>query len=300
MQIGRGEDRLEERARHRADRPLDQRRPVVDRDDPHPGGRPGWISWILARSRRVTSSGFSPWRISTTPPVASVPSFSSTPRRGALPSETLATSASGTGRAVGGGEGDVLQVADHPLRLEAGVRLARPGARASRRRGRRTRRSPCGRRFRRPRRWPAGPPRPPARARSPCVRSRCGSSSTWYSSGNPPTLATSATPGTAASCGRTYQSWIARSRPGSYPFPSTVYQKIWPVAAASGASRGVAPAGHRSRRTGRARRSTCCRAALPADAVLEDHADHREADVARRPHHPDAVEALRAPERAGR
>ena len=45
------------------------------------------------------------------------------------------------------------------------------------------------------------------------------------------------------SCGRTYQSWMARSRPRSWPGPSTVYQKIWPVAAASGPSRGVTPGG---------------------------------------------------------
>ena len=31
-----------------------------------PSGRPGWSSWILSLIRRVTASGFSPWRIITT------------------------------------------------------------------------------------------------------------------------------------------------------------------------------------------------------------------------------------------
>ena len=79
--------------------------------------------------------------------------------------------------------------------------------------------------------------------RTPKARSRLGSGITWYSIGKPPTLETSATPGTEPSWGRTYQSWIARSRPRSKPAPSTVYQKICPVAAASGVSSGLAPAG---------------------------------------------------------
>ena len=74
---------------------------------------------------------------------------------------------------------------------------------------------------------------------TPKTRSRLGSGTTWYSIGKPPTLETSATPGTEPSWGRTYQSWIARSRPRSKPAPSTVYQKIWPVAAASGVSSGL-------------------------------------------------------------
>ncbi len=44
--------------------------------------------------RRVSSSGFSPRAIRTTPPVTSLPSFSITPRRKPGASETRATSAS--------------------------------------------------------------------------------------------------------------------------------------------------------------------------------------------------------------
>ena len=43
---------------------------------------------IFSLTRRVTSSGFSPCRISTTPPTASLPSFSSTLRRKAGPTCT--------------------------------------------------------------------------------------------------------------------------------------------------------------------------------------------------------------------
>ena len=98
--------------------------------------------------------------------------------------------------------------------------------------------------------------------------------------GNPPTLATSATPGTDAICGRTYQSWIARSRPRSSSPPSTVYQKICPVAGASGASSGSSALGklglHPRQPIGNAPPSL-----RRADPFVEDHADHREADVAR-------------------
>ena len=128
---------------------------------------------------------------------------------------------------------------------------------------------------------------------TPKTRSRLGSGTTWYSIGNPPTLETSATPGTEPSCGRTYQSWIARSRPRSSPPPSTVYQKIWPVAAASGVSSGFAPRGqlalNASQPLGHAPASLG-----EVDAVVEDHADHREADVARRPHHPHAPQPAQA------
>ncbi len=41
---------------------------------------------------------------------------------------------------------------------------------------------------------------------TPKAWSRWGSGITWYSMGNPPTLETSATPGTEPSWGRTYQS----------------------------------------------------------------------------------------------
>lgn len=78
---------------------------------------------------------------------------------------------------------------------------------------------------------------------TPEARSRTGSTLTWNSTGVPPALATSATPGTEASWGRIEKSCRARSRPRSSPPPSTVYQKIWPVAAASGARRGTTPAG---------------------------------------------------------
>ncbi len=67
-------------------------------------------------------------------------------------------------------------------------------------------------------------------------------------------------PATEPSCGRTYQSWIARSRPRSNPPPSTVYQKIWPVAAASGVSSGL--------RSARELRSAPAPAARPRAGVL--------------------------------
>ena len=128
---------------------------------------------------------------------------------------------------------------------------------------------------------------------TPKTRSRSGSGTTWYSIGNPPTLETSATPGTEPSCGRTYQSWIARSRPRSSPPPSTVYQKIWPVAGGVGRQLGLAPGGQLALDP----RQPLGHPPAPSarsDAVVEDHADHREADVARRPHHPHAAEPAQA------
>ena len=51
----------------------------------------------MSFTRRVTSRGFSPKRIMTTPPVASRPPFSRTLRRNSLPSWTVATCPTVTG-----------------------------------------------------------------------------------------------------------------------------------------------------------------------------------------------------------
>ena len=52
---------------------------------------------IFSFTRSVTRSGFSPCRISTTPPTTSLPSFSNTPRRNPGPSWTVATVLTYTG-----------------------------------------------------------------------------------------------------------------------------------------------------------------------------------------------------------
>jgi hypothetical protein len=60
-------------------------------------GRPGVISAILALTRLMTSSGFSPKRVTTPPPTASAPALSKAPRRSAGPNSTEASCASVTG-----------------------------------------------------------------------------------------------------------------------------------------------------------------------------------------------------------
>ncbi len=245
-------------------------------------------------SRRVTSSGFSPCAIRTTPPATSLPSFSSTPRR-------------------------IARRDRRPWRPRQGgsCRPARPHRGTFSRSGR-----PAASRSESSPARPDAPSQPTPRTTYsafalvttcppaaefdaatasttslsviPSAWSRRGSTATWYSMGNPPTLETSATPATEPSCGRTYQSWMARSRPRSRPAPSTVYQKIWPVARRIGRQRAARrPAGSSAPDPGQPLRHPPARL-VERDAVVEDHADHREADVARRADHAHPAQPLQA------
>src|SRR6266478_1516382 len=75
------------------------------------------------------------------------------------------------------------------------------------------------------------------------ARRRFGSTSIWYWRTSPPMLATSATPGTALSWYRMYQSWMDRRSRSERPWPSTVYQKTCPTPVASGPRVGTTPVG---------------------------------------------------------
>ncbi len=202
-----------------ADGPADERRAVVEGHDARRrrAGRLA-VARILSLMRRVTSRAFSPWRMRTTPPVTSLPSFSRTPRRGCGASVIVATSARRTVPPPRTRQQDVFEIAHDSFGIGVGVALARIG-RASRRRGRCTRRWPCGSRRRRPPRWNAPPlathrpaPRraPAAVAGLPRRRTRRRNRRRWRP---PPRLAPK------LSCGRTYQSCTARSRARSWPWP---------------------------------------------------------------------------------
>ena len=80
------------------------------------------------------------------------------------------------------------------------------------------------------------------------ARSRFGSTVIWYWRTNPPTLATSETPGTAVSSYLRNQSWIERSSPRSWRSDRSAYTKAQPTPVASGPSLGVIPGGSCSER----------------------------------------------------
>ena len=92
----------------------------------------------------------------------------------------------------------------------------------------------------------------------------------------------------------TLKSWIARSRPRSCPSPSTVYQKIWPRAVASGAMYGLTPGG-RSVSASRQPFGHAVAREVELDIVVEDHADHREVELAAGPHRLHARQPLQVP-----
>ena len=184
---GADDQLLADRARPRSPAPdgsAGSGRRMARSGPPDRGGRPP-IPAIFALIRRVTSSGFSPTRIRTTPPTASLPSFSRTDRRKAWPTWTVATLPTVIGvppRSGDHGPLDVAQAGDPPHRSDQvfGVPLVdHPAAHARIRPG-------DGRiHFAQP-----DPDRPGA-----CWgRRRPGTPS-----GAPPTPATSATPGTLAS-----------------------------------------------------------------------------------------------------
>ena len=79
---------------------------------------------------------------------------------------------------------------------------------------------------------------------SPYLRSRCGSTRTWYSFTAPPKLTTSTMPTSRRSAGRITQSCRARtSVAGISGGACTTYRKISPTAFVSGPSEGEAPGG---------------------------------------------------------
>ena len=91
----------------------------------------------------------------------------------------------------------------------------------------------------------------------------------------PPTLATSATPGPSSAGGGYTSPARSADRADVVPAASTVYQKIWPRAVASGPSVGTAPAGSCLVKVSRSGRGD---EQIEIDVVVEDDVDHREVE----------------------
>ena len=202
--------------------------------------------------RWVTSSGFSPTRISTTPPTASLPFFSRLVRRAAEPNCTVATLRDVDRRAADAFDDDSLDVGERLNPADAADQIFRVallqhaaadgGVRSRHGRIEFAERDAVGAQLVRDRR------RSDIRSES---RRR------WRLRPRPARF--------AVGSARTNLEWPAGG-PRSWPSPSTVYQKICPRAVASGARYGVTPVGKNvvgDRKPSRARacgrnRNRCC------------------------------------------
>ena len=111
----------------------------------------------------------------------------------------------------------------------------------------------------------------------PKARSRFGSTVIWYWRTNPPTLATSAMPGTALSSYLRNQSWSDRNSLRSWRSDFSAYMKAQPTPVASGPSAGVTLSG--SRGGGLAERLDDPAAGpIEVGTVLEQDVDERVAE----------------------
>ena len=241
----RRDHRLDDRAGDRADRPLDQRRAVVERDDPHARRQAGLqladLGLDPARDlERVLAVGHQDHAAGDLVAVL----LEDAPAEARARSRPSATSASRTVPPPGRGTTTFSRSRTAPSGVERLVAGRRRGPEPADARARRTRRSPCGRRARRRAR---STPRPPSttsverHAEEPQpvgVGRRPGTRSGTRRRSRPRPR-----PATEPSCGRTYQSWIARSRPRSSPPPRRCTRRSGRSPARPAPSSGVTPAG---------------------------------------------------------
>ena len=229
----------------------------------------------------MTSSGFSPWAIKTTPPVTSLPSFSSTPRRKPGPSRDIRDLGEPDRASLGKRHDHVFQVARG---RDSESKLSSPGVGdAPSRPTPRTTYSAFPL-------WTTCPPdeafdvataSTTSLSDTPKTRSRLGSGTTWYSIGKPADARDLGHAGNRAELGADVPV-LDRAEPAQVEArrPRRCTRRSGRSPRRRASARGSAPSG-----------SSACDPSQPlghapapfgeVDAVVEDHADHREADVAR-------------------